>query len=56
MYSFAFQKAEINFADDKSIYSCDDGANVTLEDLKHDPSGILKWCKSNSLKANPGKL
>ena len=49
-------KKEINFADDKSIYSCGDGANITLEDLKHDPSGILKWRKSNSLKAIPGKL
>ena len=45
-----------NFADDGTLYSGGMELCSILENLKRDTKIILKWCRINSLKANPGKL
>ena len=45
-----------NFADDKTIYSCNNNLQTILKNLKHDMVNVLKWFKVNSIKANPKKF
>ena len=41
-----------NFADDNTIYSCQNDLKTILEDLKYDMVTLLRWFKENSMKAN----
>ena len=51
------EKCEIcNFADDNTLYSVEMELSRILESLKHDMKIILKWFRTNSLTANPGKF
>ena len=44
------------FADNNTIYSCNNNLQTILENLEHDMVNILKWFKVNSVKANPQKF
>ena len=45
-----------NFADDNTIYSCNNNLQTILKNLKHDMVNVLKWFKVNSMKAHPQKF
>ena len=45
-----------NFADDNTIYRCDDNIASVMTFLQHDLSRILNWFASNQLVANPAKF
>ena len=45
-----------NFADDKTLYSCDKRLVNIFVNLKIDLNNVLYWFQVNSLKANPGKF
>ena len=44
-----------NFADDNTIYSCQNDLNNIFEDLRYDMVTLLRWFKENSMKVNPKK-
>ena len=51
------EKASIcNFADDNTIYSCNNNLQTVFKNLKHDMINASKWFKVNSMKANPKKF
>ena len=51
------QKTNIcNFADDNTIYSCNNNLQTVLKNHKHDMINASKWFKVNSMKANPNKF
>ena len=57
MISFFLLKTTIcNFADDNTIYSCNNNLQTILKNLKHDMVNVLKWFQVNSMKANPQKF
>ena len=57
MISFFLLMTKIcNFADDNTIYSCNNNLQTILKNLKHDMVNVLKWFKVNSMKANPKKF
>ena len=45
-----------NFADDNTLYSCEERLTEIKENLVSDTKKILNWFRLNSLKANPGKF
>ena len=45
-----------NFADDNTIYSCQNDLNNIFEDLRYDMVTLLRWFKENSMKVNPKKF
>ena len=45
-----------NFADENTIYSCNNNLQTILKNLKHDMVNVLKWFKVNSMKVNPQKF
>ena len=45
-----------NFADDNTIYICQNDLKTILEDLRYDMVTILRWFKENSMKVNPKKF
>ena len=45
-----------NFADDNTIYSCQNDLKTILKDLRYDMVDLLRWFKENSMKANPKKF
>ena len=45
-----------NFADDNTIYSCNNNLQTILKNLKLDMVNVLKWFKVNSVNANPQKF
>ena len=45
-----------NFADDNTIYSCQNDLKTILEDLRYGMITLVRWFKINSTKANPKKL
>ena len=45
-----------NFADDNTIYSCQNDLKTILEDLRYDMVTLLRWFKENSMKVNPKKF
>ena len=45
-----------NFADDNTLYSCEERLTEIKENLVSDTERILYWFRLNSLKANPGKF
>ena len=45
-----------NFADDNTIYSCQNDLKTILKDLRYDMVNLLRWLKENSMKANPKKF
>ena len=54
---FINEKSEIcNFTDDNTIYSCGKDLRKIKEDFLCTVKNVLKWLRSNSLKANPGKF
>ena len=44
-----------NFADDNTIYNCNNNLQTVLKNLKH-MINVSKWFKVNSMKANPKKF
>ena len=51
------EKSELcNFADDNTIYDCDEDLSNILENLKHDMNILLTWIRIKSLQVNPGKF
>ena len=51
------EKSEIcNIADDNTIYDCGEDLPNIVENLKHDMKILLKWCRINTLQADPGKF
>ena len=46
----------MQFADENTIYSCNNSLQTVLKNLKHDMINVSKWFKANSMKANPKKL
>ena len=54
--SFLLKTKICNFADDNTIYSCNNNLQTILKNLKHDMVNVLKWFKVNSMKANPKKF
>ena len=54
---FFIEKSEIcNFADDNTLYSCDRNLLRIKENLTFDMKNISLWFRTNSFKANAGKL
>ena len=54
---FFVEKLEIcNFTDENTLYSCDRNLLRIKENLTFDMKNILFWSRTNSLKANAGKL
>ena len=52
-----FESCEIfNIADDNTLYGSGIEFYGILENLKHDMKTILKWFRTNLLKANPGQF
>ena len=45
-----------NFADDNTIYSCQNDLKTILKDLRYVMVNLLRWFKENSMKANPKKF
>ena len=45
-----------NFADDNTIYSCQNDLKTILEDLRYDMVTSLRLFKENSVKINPTKI
>ena len=45
-----------NFADDNTIYSCQNDLKTIFKDLRYDIVNLLIWFKENSMKANPKKF
>ena len=45
-----------NFANYNTLYSSGVELSSISENLKHDTKTILKWCRINSVKANPEKF
>ena len=45
-----------NFADDNTIYSCQNHRKTILEGLWCDMVTLLRWFKENSVKVNPKKF
>ena len=42
-----------DFADDKTIYSCQNDLKTILEELRNDIVTLLRWLQENSMKVNP---
>ena len=54
---FFIERTKIcDFADDNTIYSCQNDLKTTLEELRYDIVTLLGWLKENSMKANPKKF
>ena len=54
---FFVEKSEIcHFADDNTIYSCENDLPEIKDSLICTMKNILKWLRLNSLKDNPGKF
>ena len=54
---FSIEKCDIcNFADDNSLYDCDDTFNKVLSRLNFDLRLIIDWFHCNSMVANPEKF
>ena len=45
-----------NFADDNTIYSCQNDIKTILKDLGYDMVNLLRWFKENSMEANPKRF
>ena len=45
-----------NFADNNTIYSCNNNLQTVLRNLKHDMTNTSKWFKANSMTANSKKF
>ena len=45
-----------NFADDNTLYSCNESLESVISDLETDTSNVLDWLKVNQLVANPSKF
>ena len=45
-----------NFADDNTLYSCEERLKEIKENLVSDTKSILNWFRLNSLKVNPGNF
>ena len=44
-----------NYADDTTIYKCNNGLNILLNNLEIDSSNAINWFKNNYMKLNTGK-
>ena len=45
-----------NFADDNTIFSCNDTFECLASNLEEDMSQAISWFKSNQMVANPSKF
>ena len=56
-FIYAVENSQVcNFADDNTIYSCEDSIDNILRSLKGDIDNALKWFKDNRMVANPDKF
>ena len=54
---FTVQETEIcNFADDTTLYACDNSIEIVLYKLMKDTYRVTDWFKVNSMVANPAKF
>ena len=54
---FSVTKSEVcNFADDKTLYSCNKNLKRVFSNLKYDLRNVLDWFITNSMKTTPGKF
>ena len=53
---FLFILLICNFADNNTLYSCNENLSEIFQDLVYDLKNDLNWFRSNSLKANPKKM
>ena len=55
LFFFIERTTICNFADDNTIYGCQNDLKTILEDLRYDIVTLIRWFKENSMKANPKK-
>ena len=56
MFFFSVKCEICDFADDKSLYSCDMNLDNIFSNLIQDMENICEWFSYNSMKANPDKF
>lgn len=55
-FFFILETDICNFADDNSLYACDDDLNAVIGRLERDAKRAVDWFKINGLVANPEKF
>ena len=56
-FIYIVQHSEVcNFADDNTIFSCDDNFENVASNLEEDMSQAISWFKTNHMVANPSKF
>ena len=53
---FMFNPELCNFADDNTVYACEESLDKVVIKLEHDIQQALLWFRNNSLLANPSKF
>ena len=56
IFLFILEAEICNFADDNTIYACEDSFDNVAIRLNNDIKRVIEWFKVNSLVANPGKF
>ena len=56
IFFFIIETELCNFADDNTLYACDNDIKKILEKLTRDTNRILEWFSHNSMIANPAKF
>lgn len=56
LFLFIVKSNVCNFADDNSLFSCEDTLEEVLFNLEYDLLRVLNWFSSNGLAANPSKF
>ena len=56
-FIYIMEQSEVcNFADDNTIFSCDNSFEVVASSLEEDMSGLLSWFKTNQMVMNASKF
>ena len=56
LFLFIESKNICNYADDNTIFSCQNDLKTILDVLKYDMATSLRWFKENSTKTSPKKM
>ena len=56
IFFFILETELCNFADDNTLYACENNIKNILEKLTRDTNRILDWFSHNSMIANPAKF
>ena len=56
IFLFVLESEVCNFADDNTIYACENSLDDVISHLKNDIARVTKWYQVNSLVANPAKF